>query len=230
MLTTKDKIKFDPRIKPDYRQKEVQRAAEVITRLREKFPTAGCTLKYESRFQMLVTTILLTQSNESAVNWVTSKLFAVYPTAEACMSASRSDIEGLIRPIGFYRQKAKYIIETSRILVEKFHGQVPSTLLEMTQLPGVARKAGNMIIGELYQVAEGIQVDTSIKRVTGRLGLSKGNTASKAEHDLMRIVPQGDWIQFPYLLMSLASFCCYAKRPACHVCPLSDICPSSTAE
>lgn len=230
MLMTKEKPKPTFRIKPDYRKEEVRRAAEAIKRLEEKFPEAGCALKYENAFQMLVAAILLTQSNEQSVNLVTGKLFEAYPDPESMMEANRGEIEAIIRSTGFYRQKAKYLTETARILVEKFDGKIPDNLLEITQLPGVARKIGNLIMGELYESTEGIQVDTPIHRVVGRLGLSSGKITSKVEHDLMRMVPQEDWVQLPYLLTALANFYCYPKRPGCHVCPLSDICPSSTAK
>ncbi|MFK7804743.1 MAG: endonuclease III [Anaerolineae bacterium] len=216
------------RIKPDYRKEEVQRADEVIKRLKAKFPEAKCGLKVDNPFQMLVAAILLTQSNEQSVNLITGKLFEAYPDAETLMNANRGEVEAVIRSTGFYRQKAKYLIETARILVEKFDGEIPDNLLEITQLPGVARKVGNLIMGELYGATEGIQVDTHIHRVTGRLDLTSGKITSKVEHDLMRMVPQEDWIQLPYLLTALANFYCYPKRPACHVCPLADICPSST--
>ena len=230
MLMTKEKTRPAFRIKPDYRKEEVQRAAEALTRLDAKFPDAGCALKYDNPFQMLVAAILLTQSNEQSVNLVTGKLFAAYPDPETLMNANRGEIEGIIRSTGFYRQKAKYLTETARILVEKFDGNIPDNLLEITQLPGVARKIGNLIMGELYEMTEGIQVDTHIHRVAGRLGLSNGKITSKVEHDLMRTVPQSDWIQLPYLFTALANTYCYPKRPGCHVCPLSDICPSSSSK
>ena len=230
MLMIKEKTRPTFRIKPDYRKEEVQRADEVIKRLKAKFPNAKCGLKYDNPFQMLVAAILLTQSNEQSVNLITGKLFETYPDPETLMKANRGEVEAIIRSTGFYRQKAKYLIETARILVEKFDGNIPDNLLEITQLPGVARKVGNLIMGELYDSTEGIQVDTHIHRVTGRLGLTSGKITSKVEHDLMRTVPQEEWIQLPYLLTALANFYCYPKRPGCHVCPLADICPSSTTK
>ncbi len=230
LMTTKEKSRPTFRIKPDFRKEEVQRAAEAITRLDQKFPDAGCALKHDNPFQMLVAAILLTQSDERSVNLVTSRLFETYPTPDVMMTANRSDIETIIRSTGFYRQKAKYLIETSRILVEKFDGQVPDNLLEITQLPGVARKVGNLIMGELYGSTEGIQVDTQIHRVVERLGLSNGKITSKVEHDLMRTIPQEDWPKAPYLFGAVGNHFCYAKRPACHACPLKDICPSASSE
>ncbi|MFT5194108.1 MAG: endonuclease-3 [Cellvibrionaceae bacterium] len=217
-------------LKPDYRKEEVQRAAEVIKRLEEKFSTAGCALNYKNPFEMLVVAILLTQSNEQSVNLISGKFFASYPDPKALMNASRVEIETIIRSTGFYRQKAKYLIETARILVEKFDGQLPENLLEITQLPGVARKIGNLIMGELFEFTEGIQVDTHVHRVTDRLGLSSGKITSKVEQELMRMVPQADWVRLPYLLTALANSHCYASRPGCHACPVSDICPSATSD
>lgn len=230
MLMTKEKIKPTFRIKPDYRKEEVQRAAEAVEILEAKFPNAGTTLRYENPFQMLVAAILLTQSNEQSVNLVTGKLFTAYPDAESLMNANRGEVEAIIKSTGFYRQKAKYLTETARILVEKFDGELPNNLLELTQLPGVARKVGNLIMGELYQSTEGIQVDTHIHRVASRLELSSGKITSKVEHDLMRTISREDWVRLPYLLTSLANHYCYPKRPACHGCPLNKICPSSTVD
>ena len=229
LMTTKENSRPTFRIKPDFRKEEVQRAAEALERLEEKFPNVGCTLNYENPFEMLVAAILLTQSTEQSVNLVTGRLFATYPTPEALMKANRGDLESIIRSTGFYRQKAKYLTETARILVEKFDATVPNNLLEITQLPGVARKIGNLILGELYDTNEGIQVDTQIHRIVGRLGLSNGKITSKVEHDLMRTIPQEDWNKAPYLFTAAASHYCNAKRPACHACPLQDICPSSSS-
>ena len=228
LMTTKDKVRPTFRIKPDFRKEEVQRAAEALKRLDEKFPDAGCSLNYNNPFQMLVAAVLLTQSDERSVNRVTGRLFETYPTPEVMMEANRGDIETIIRSTGFYRQKAKYLTETARILVEKFDGQVPDNLLEITQLPGVARKVGNLIMGELFGKTEGIQVDTQIHRVVGRLELSNGKITSKVEHDLMRTIEQEDWPQAPYLFSAVATHYCYPNRPACHACPLKDICPSAT--
>ena len=158
---------------------------------------------------------------------MTKRLFDLYDTPEEIMNAPRGELEALIKPTGFYRQKAKYLQETSRILIEKFDGKIPDNLLELTQLPGVARKIGNLVLGELYGEAEGIQVDTLVHRVANRLGLTSGKIASKVEHDLMRLVLQEDWIELPYLFSSLANRVCYAKRPACHMCPLAEICPNA---
>ena len=227
LMTTKEKTRPTFRIKPDFRKEEVQRAAEALKRLEEKFPEARCNLNYENSFQMLVAAILLTQSDEHSVNFVTGRLFEAYPTPEEMMVANRGDIEAIIRSTGFYRQKAKYLTETARILVEKFNGIVPESLLEITQLPGVARKVGNLIMGELYGTTEGIQVDTVIHRTVGRLGLSQGKITSKVEHDLMRTIEQEHWPKAPYLFTAVANHYCFPKRPACHGCPLQDICPSA---
>lgn len=228
MLMSKSKERNSFRIKPDYRKEEVQRADEVITRLRDYLPHAQCGLKYETPFQLLVAAIILTQSTEVEVNQVTTRLFELYNTPEEFISAPRGELEAMLKPTGFSRQKAKYLQETSRILIEKFEGKIPDNLLELTQLPGVARKIGNLVLGELYSEAEGIQVDTLVHRVSNRLELTHGKIASKVEHDLMRLVIQDDWIELPYLFAGLANRVCYSKRPACHMCPLSDICPSSS--
>jgi endonuclease III len=200
---------------------------EIIARLREAYPAAKCELRYETAYQLLVATILSAQCTDAQVNEVTPKLFAQYPTPESCVEAPRIELERIIRPTGFYRQKAKFIQETSRILLDKFGGDVPQTMAELTQLPGVARKTANVVLGECFAVSEGITVDTHVLRLANRLGLSEGQNAVKVENDLMKLVPAEAWLGFSHLLIAHGRVLCQARRPTCGQCPLQDLCPSA---
>jgi endonuclease III len=200
---------------------------EIIARLRQAYPTAKCELRYETAYQLLVATILSAQCTDAQVNEVTPKLFALYPTPESCVEAPRIELERIIRPTGFYRQKAKFIQETSRILLDKFGGDVPQTMAELTQLPGVARKTANVVLGECFAVSEGITVDTHVLRLANRLGLSEGQNAIKVENDLMKLVPPEAWLGFSHLLIAHGRVLCTARRPTCAQCPLQDLCPSA---
>ncbi|MCA9980783.1 MAG: endonuclease III [Anaerolineales bacterium] len=228
MMTTSNKLYLHPEeIKDGIYRPKVQLVLEIIDRLRQTYPEAGCELDYSTPYELLVATILSAQCTDEQVNEVTPKLFAAYPTPYACVQAPRLELEILIRPTGFYRQKAKFIQETSRILVDKYRGHVPDNMQELTQLPGVARKTANVVLGECFDVAEGITVDTHVSRLANRLGLSNGKNAIKVENDLMKIVPQEEWIAVSYLLLFHGRGLCTARKPACTECPLQDICPSA---
>ncbi len=200
---------------------------EIISRLRQTYPDAGCALQYETPYELLVATILSAQCTDEQVNKVTPELFDAYPDPQSCVDAPRMALEILIRSTGFYRQKAKFIQETSRILVDRHDGYVPDNMQELTQLPGVARKTANVVLGECFDVAEGITVDTHVARVANRLGLSSGKNAVKVENDLMKIVPEEEWIMFSHLLIFHGRELCTARKPACAQCPLQDLCPSA---
>lgn len=200
---------------------------EIIARLQDTYPDAGCELEYSNPYELLVATILSAQCTDVQVNTVTPELFAKYPTPQACLAAPRLELELLVRPTGFYRQKAKFIQETSRILVDKYDGRVPDTMHELTQLPGVARKTANVVLGECFDTAEGITVDTHVARVANRLGLSQGKNAVKVENDLMKIVPEEEWILFSHLFIFHGRGLCTPRQPACGQCPLQELCPSA---
>ena len=200
---------------------------EIISRLRQTYPDAGCVLQYKNPYELLVATILSAQCTDEQVNEVTPKLFAAYPNPQSCVNAPRMALEILIRSTGFYRQKAKFIQETSRILVDRHKGNVPDNIQELTQMPGVARKTANVVLGECFDIAEGITVDTHVARVANRLELSSGKNAIKVENDLMKIVPEAEWIMFSHLLIAHGRGLCTARQPACGQCPLQDLCPSA---
>ncbi len=184
-------------------------------------------LNYRTPFQLLVAAILLPQATIAEINATTPQIFKQYTDAEALQRAKRRDIEKLIRHIGFYRQKAKYLILSSQMLLTHFNGSVPKTMSNLTRLPGVARRAANLILGELYGRADGIIVDTRVKRVTERLGIASGKSAEAIENDLMQLLPNEDWLIMPQLIMSLADTVCTIKAPKCAQCPLHAVCRSA---
>lgn len=208
-------------------RREVKLIDQILDRLRNVYPDAQCELKYENPFQLLIATILSTQSTEAKVNVVTPTLFDQFSTPSDFAEAHRVQIEQIIRPVGFYRQKAKFVQETSRILVDLHDGHVPSDLATLIQLPGVARKTANTVLAEVYEIAEGISVDTHVHRVSNRLGLSKGKNATKVENDLMKISDQDDWIELSHLFMEHGQKVCHVRRPNCRACALKDLCPSA---
>lgn len=207
-------------------RREVKLIEQILDRLRHTYPDAQCELQYENPFQLLIATILSTQSTEAKVNVVTPELFDQFPTPSDFADAHRAQIEQIIRPVGFYRQKAKFVQETSRILVDLYDSHVPADLATLIQLPGVARKTANTVLAEIYEIAEGISVDTHVHRVSNRLELSTGKNATKVENDLMKISDQDDWIELSYLFIEHGQKVCHVRRPNCRACPLKDLCPS----
>lgn len=200
---------------------------EVTARLRRAYPDAHCELDYGTPVQLLVATILSAQCTDRRVNQVTPALFAKYPSAADFAAADRSELEQLIRPTGFFRQKAKYIQHSCQEIVLKHGGELPSDMESLLVLPGVARKTANVVLGEIYGIAAGITVDTHVKRLAGRLGLSESTDATKVERDLMALVPQEDWIEISHLLIFHGRRICFSRSPDCPGCTLNDLCPSS---
>jgi endonuclease-3 len=198
----------------------------IIQRLREVHPDAHCELKYESPHQLLVATILSAQCTDERVNKVTPQLFKQYPTIADYAAADRVELEEAIRSTGFYRQKAKYIQESSQAILHEYGGEVPDNMESLLQLSGVARKTANVVLGEIYDIADGITVDTHVKRLSNRLGLSSATDPGKVEKDLMVIVPRESWIEISHLLIFHGRRVCFARRPDCGGCSLKDICPS----
>lgn len=202
---------------------------EVSDRLGEVYQHKGTDLKYSTPLELLLAAILSTQSTEQEVNALIPSLLNQYPTLEDLASAQRGQLEYSLRSMGFYRQKAKYLQETARILLDKYDGEVPDNLTELTQLPGVARKIASLYLAEIHGKSEGIFVDTNVHRVSNRLGLSDGKSATKVEQDLMKIVPQDRWITFAQELLAHGRRQCHIRRPSCRNCPLNALCPSSEA-
>ncbi len=200
----------------------------VLQRLQAAHPDAHCELNYETPLQLLVATILSAQTTDIRVNQVTPELFAKYPDAAAFAAADRAELEETIRPTGFFRQKARFIQETAVTLLQNHGGDVPDTMEELTRLTGVARKTANVVLGEIYGKAEGITVDTHVKRVAHKLGLTSTNKDPvKVERELMTIIPKEHWINVSHWLIFHGRRVCIARRPDCPNCTLNDICPSA---
>jgi len=204
-----------------------ERIPEIIKILRREFPESRTALRFETPFQILVATILAAQCTDERVNKVTPGLFRKYPTAAAFASADREELENEIRSTGFFRIKAKNILGAAKKIVEDFGGRVPETMTELLMLPGVARKTANIVLSAGYGKAEGIAVDTHVRRLAGRLGLSRESDPERIEGDLMRIVPREDWLDLNSMLVDHGRKTCRARKPDCPACPIRHLCPSA---
>ncbi len=206
-----------------------QRAVEINKRLQQHYPEASSALNWRNPFELLVATILSAQSTDEIVNRVIKDLFKKYPTAEALAAADRAELERDIYSTGFYRRKAKSIQTMAQKLVDEFDGQVPENMEEMLALPGVARKTANVVLNEAVHSQtgnyEGIAVDTHVKRVAYRLGLTDQTDPEKVEQDLMALLPRRSWRQVGNALILLGRQYCTARKPNHEDCPLNDLCP-----
>ena len=201
-------------------------ATEVISRLKSEYPDARTELGWNSPLELLVATILSAQTTDVSVNGVTKALFEKYRTAADYAGADPAELEEDIRPSGFYRNKARSLRGMARALVEEHAGEVPRTMRELVALPGVGRKTANVVLGNAFGVDEGIVVDTHVRRVSNRLGLTENQDPEKIERDLIRMVPQEDWTVFSHLLIFHGRRICKARKPDCPTCVLNDLCPS----
>lgn len=206
-------------------EKEQKRVAEIVWRLAGEYSDATCALRHENPYQLLVATILSAQCTDARVNMVTPALFRRYPDPASLSRAKRSSLEEMIRSTGFFRNKAKSLIGACRVLVEQLAGKVPQTMEEMLQLPGVARKTANVVLGTAFGLPSGVVVDTHVKRLSQRLGLSREENPDKIEKDLMRQLPPEQWIDFAHRLIHHGRRICQAQKPKCHLCMLADLCP-----
>jgi endonuclease III len=202
-------------------------ASEVIVRLKAEYPDASTELDWSNPLELLVATILSAQTTDVQVNRVTESLFSKYRTAEDYADSTPDELEEDIRPTGFYRNKARSLRAMASALVEEHGGEVPRTMSELVALPGVGRKTANVVLGNAFGVNEGIVVDTHVRRVSGRLGLTESRDPVKIEQELMRLVPEGDWTIFSHLLILHGRRTCKARKPDCPNCILNDICPSA---
>ncbi len=208
-------------------KKEKERINKILKILKETYKDAHIALRYKDPFQLLVAVILSAQCTDKQVNKITPLLFEHFPTPEAMAKAPVEKIEELIRSTGFYRNKAKNIKEAARIITEKFGGKVPDTMEDLLTLPGVARKTANIVLFNAYGKIEGIAVDTHVKRLAQRLGLTKQKDPVKIEKDLMKLIPKKDWGTITYLLIEHGRNICKARKPLCDKCPIKDLCPSA---
>jgi endonuclease III len=204
-----------------------KRARKVVSLLKKEYPEARCSLNYSNPLELLVATILSAQCTDERVNLVTAELFRKYRTAEDYAAAPAAGLERDIRSTGFFRNKARSIQGACRLIAEKYEGRVPDSMDELLELPGVARKTANVVLGNAYGVASGVVVDTHVARLSGRLGLSREKSPEKIEQDLAALVPESDWILFPHLLIAHGRKVCKARGPVCGECVLAKLCPSA---
>ena len=206
-----------------------KRARRIVALLKKEYPDAKCSLNFRKPLELMVATILSAQCTDVRVNIVTKTLFKKYRRPQDYYKVPPKELEEDIRSTGFFRNKAKAIQTACRAIVEKFGGRVPKTMKELTSLNGIGRKTANVILGNAYGIASGIAVDTHVTRLSHRLGLSYAKTPEKIELELMKLVPQSDWILFPHLLIWHGRKICQARSPKCTQCVLNKICPSSLA-
>ena len=203
-----------------------KRIYEIIRILHHTYPQSHTALTFRNPLQILVATILSAQCTDERVNQITPGLFQKYKSAEDFARANQEELEEEIRSTGFFRNKAKNIIGASIKIVEDYSGKVPDNMADLITLPGVARKTANIVLSSGYKKSQGIAVDTHVKRLSGRLGLSREKDPDKIEQDLMKIVPRNEWIDFNYMLVNHGRRVCQARKPGCTECPLSHLCPS----
>ncbi|UXE63127.1 MAG: endonuclease III [Woronichinia naegeliana WA131] len=203
-----------------------QRTLEILVILKRLYPNATCSLNYETPVQLLVATILSAQCTDERVNKVTPELFRRFPDAAALAYADREILESLVHSTGFYRNKAKNIQGACRKIVEEFQGEVPQQMELLLTLPGVARKTANVVLAHAFGILQGVTVDTHVRRLSQRLGLSVETDPVKIERDLMKLVPQADWENFSISIIYHGRAVCNARNPNCPACSLSHLCPS----
>ncbi len=203
------------------------KVSNIIKLLKRGYPDAKIILRHGNPVQLLVAVMLSAQCTDKKVNEVTEKLFKKYKTARDYAEADLENFENHIRPTGFYRAKARHVIEASKMIVKDYDGQVPRTMDDLLKLPGVARKTANIVLSNAYGVVEGIAVDTHVKRLSQRLGLTRSQNPEKIEQDLMKLILREDWFRFTYLLIEHGRKICMAKKPLCGQCMLNKLCPSS---
>lgn len=205
---------------------ERERAARIVATLRTMYPDARCSLDFTTPLELLVATQLSAQCTDERVNIVTKSLFAKYHTAADYASASQEELEQDIKQTGFYRNKAKHIREAAALIEERYGGEVPRAMADLTALPGVARKTANVVMGNAYGIVEGVVVDTHVGRIARRLGLTASEDPVKVEQDLMALLPQSDWLAFSHMVIWLGRAICQARKPLCSECALAQLCPT----
>lgn len=203
------------------------RTRAIIRRLKRAYPGAKCSLNHTNPFELLVATILSAQCTDERVNIVTADLFRKYHKPEDYLNVSPRELEKDIQSTGFFRNKTKSIQGASKVLTEQYGGQVPQTMDELLELPGVARKTANVVLGNAFDIHAGVVVDTHVTRLSHRLELTQQKTAEKIEQDLIPIVPKKDWVIFPHLMIYHGRKICKARNPLCAECTIEKQCPSS---
>ncbi|MEH2068011.1 MAG: endonuclease III [Nostoc sp.] len=213
------------------REKQVlslkQKAVEILSRLKRLYPDATCSLNYSTPVQLLVATILSAQCTDERVNKVTPALFSRFPDAASLAIADLGELENLVHSTGFYRNKAKNIQAACRMIVTEFDSVVPNQMEQLLKLPGVARKTANVVLAHAYSINAGVTVDTHVKRLSERLGLTVHKDPGLIEQDLMGLLPQSDWENWSIRLIYHGRTICKARSPACVACELADLCPAA---
>jgi len=209
--------------------KSAMRAQAILARLKQLYPDATCTLTYETPVQLLVATILSAQCTDERVNLVTPALFERYPDAASLAAAPRAELEQLVRSTGFYRNKAKNIQGTCAAIATEHNGEVPRTMAELIKLPGVARKTANVVLAHAFGINAGVTVDTHVKRLSQRFGLTSKDNPQQVERDLMPLLPQADWENWSIRVIYHGRARCNARKPDCPNCEIADLCPSAGA-
>ena len=204
-----------------------ERITKIIKILRKAYPKSKTALRNKSPFELLISTILSAQCRDERVNKITPGLFKKYKSPRDFARVRQAVLEKKIRSTGFYRNKAKNIIATSKKIVGEFGGKVPDRMDKLTSLPGVARKTANIVLSSSFHKAEGIAVDTHVRRLSERIGLSRERDPKKQEKDLMEVVPRKDWLDFNYLLVDHGRKICMARKPLCPKCVIKRLCPSA---
>lgn len=203
---------------------EEERIAHILSILEKHFPEARLLLEFRTPFELLIATILAAQAQDERVNQVTKVLFQKYQDVFSLAQAPLEEIEHIVRPLNYYRQKARFVKEAAREIVEKFRGEVPPSLEALVQLPGVGRKTANIVLGNAFGIPA-LPVDTHVGRVAQRLHLSLASSPDKIEEDLRQLIPREKWVRATHLLGFLGRFICQAKKPLCHTCPIRAFCP-----
>lgn len=203
------------------------RTRKIIGLLKKAHPDAKCSLNHSNPFELLIATILSAQCTDARVNIVTQDLFRKYRQPEDYLKVSEKELQRDIRTTGFFRNKTKSIQGTAKVLTDQYGGKVPETIEELLELPGVARKTANVVLGNAFGINSGVVVDTHVTRLSHRLGLSAEKTAEKIETDLISLVPKKDWVIFSHLLIAHGRAICKARNPLCDQCVIEKYCPSS---
>lgn len=215
-----------PRSAPTTRARRAPKnLAAVLEGLSRAVPDPRCELDYRTPFELLIATQLSAQSTDAMVNKVTPELFRRWPDAKSMATADPAEVEAVLRPTGFFRQKSRHAIRTAQLLVEGFGGEVPGRLEDLVTLPGVARKTANVVLGTAFGVQSGVTVDTHVYRVTGRWGWHTEKTAEKVEPLLMKWLPQAGWSDFGHRAVLFGRYHCVARKPKCETCELAEVCP-----
>ena len=200
------------------------RVQDILNRLEQRYPNVTCALHHKNAWELLIATILSAQTTDVTVNKVTPALFQQYPTPQALAAATPEELEPILRPTGFYRNKAKSVVGASRGIMENFGGNVPDEMDQLLTLPGVARKTANVVLGSWFKKNVGVVVDTHVHRISRRLELTKADDPKNIEQDLMKVIPQPKWTDFSHQIIHLGRGPCVARRPKCAECPLENIC------